>query len=475
IGKKIFVFLIIHRDLVAAVDILFPELSISPITLPQTFEGTPTEALKTVQKKIQQAEKEREAVLKKAWTYVQFEKDLQITFDFVSSQRERHQNENKIRRTQEACFLNGWVLAAKVPLLEQRLATLGKEWVLSQRDPLPNENIPIQLKNHSWVANFDILTRLFGLPNYTEIDPTPFVAVFFFIFFGMCMGDFIYGLLMALVCFMGTSKIKMPESSKRFIRMFGWVGVSSMIYGALTGSWMGDFFDYLPPAFSFLPAIKKGLTIVDPLKNPILIIILALCIGLVQVLIGLLIGFAKEWKRKNYGPAIMDKLGWFIFIVSIVVFVITIRFAPTGKNAASYLVIACALFLVGTQGRSKKNPIQKVLSGIISLYGVTGYLGDVLSYSRLFALGLTSSIIAMLARTLAQVMGETPYIGWLIGLLVLLIFNVFNLLMSGLGAFVHSARLQYVEFFTKFYEDGGKEFQPFKFKTKYVRLSQGRS
>ncbi len=169
--------------------------------------------------------------------------------------------------------------------------------------------------------------------------------------------------------------------------------------------------------------------------------------------------------------AIKDHLSWFVFLVAIVLYIVGIAALPLLASVALPVVIGSAIFLVATQGRHQKNPIMKFLSGLMSLYGLVSYLGDTLSYSRLFALGLSSTIIAILARTLGSLFGGYPYIGWLLALMVALVFHIFNLLMSGLGAFVHSARLQYVEFFNKFYEDGGKNFKPFGYKTKYVKIS----
>ena len=253
--------------------------------------------------------------------------------------------------------------------------------------------------------------------------------------------------------------------------MLGWGGVASIGVGMATGSWLGDVFDYLPSFLAAVTQFKKALTIIDPVNNPLPMLIFSLALGIVQILVGIGLSFVKEWRRKHFAVAIMDHLSWFVFLLAIVLYLLGMTGIGALKSIALPMVVGSALFLVATQGRAKKNPVMKVLSGILSLYGVVSYLGDVLSYSRLFALGLSSSIIAILARTLGMLFGGSPYIGWLIGLLVALLFNVFNLLMSGLGAFVHSARLQYVEFFTKFYENGGREFKPFGYKTKYIKLS----
>ena len=153
-------------------------------------------------------------------------------------------------------MITGWAIEETIPAIEERMKSIGKEWVISQRDPDPGEDVRIALENGPWSRNFDVLTNLYGLPNYTEIDPTPFVAIFFFAYFGICLGDAVYGLIVALIGFLAPNFIQMPDSSKRFFRMLAWGGIASMIFGALTGSWMGDTFDYLPSFLGFITTLK---------------------------------------------------------------------------------------------------------------------------------------------------------------------------------------------------------------------------
>jgi V/A-type H+-transporting ATPase subunit I len=468
-GRNVVVFLVVHRDFLPHLEEILQEIGATPVVLPQAFEGTPREASERIRVRMAELVRERERLLGKAVLYARFERDLKLAHDYYASLLERRRKEQEILHTRETVVISGWVRAEDIGKLEQSLKALGNEWVLFVRNPQPGENVPIDLRNGSWTKNFEVLTRLYGLPNYWELDPTPFLAPFFFLFFGICLGDVIYGLILALLGFLAPGFLKVPEGTKRFFHMLGWGGVASILVGMGTGSWLGDTFDYLPKALRAVTSFKRSLTIIDPITNPLPMLIFSLLLGLVQVLVGLFVSFVKEWRRKNYASAIMDQLGWFAFLLAIVVYIGSTQFALLKPFALPFLV-GTALFLVATQGRQKKNPVMRVLSGILSLYGVISYLGDVLSYSRLFALGLSSSIIAILARTLGVLFGSSPYIGWLIGLLVALLFNVFNLVMSSLGAFVHSARLQYVEFFTKFYENGGKEFQPFSYRTKYVKV-----
>ncbi|HSV32035.1 MAG TPA: V-type ATP synthase subunit I [Atribacteraceae bacterium] len=470
-GKRHLVLVVVHRVWWERLESYLQESSLTPITLPQAFEGTPAEAIQKIQNKIVSLEQDREQLIEEVRTRQKHEQELKISYDFLESVLEQRRKEAMALKTLETCQISGWARAEDIPRLEKQLTHLGREWVLFHRDPRNDEVVPIELKNNSWVNNFSVLTHLYGLPNYSEIDPTPLVAIFFFLFYGLCLGDVIYGVVLALAGFIAPAILKIPASSKLFFRMLAWGGIASIAVGLLTGSWLGDFFSFPPPALSFLGSIRSALMVIDPLINPLPMLIGSLLIGIFQILVGIFTGFLKEWKRGNRLVAIMDRLSWFIFIIAILLYIASMAFVPGLRTAATALVVVMVVFLIATQGRTKKNPIMKVLSGIMSLYGLVSYLGDVLSYSRLFALGLATTIVAVLARTLAELFGGAPYIGWLIGLFVFLLFHLFNIAMSGLGAFVHSARLVYVEFFTKFYESGGKKFQPFSYKTKYVRFA----
>jgi len=469
-GKNLIAFLVIHKEISEALEKIIQGMSLSILVLPQAFEGTPAEAKKQIEQRMEALLVRQKELLRKAALYSKFERDLKIAHDYYLTELERREKESILLQTSETAIFSGWVRKRDIPLLEKVLKSKGQEWALFCREPHPDEDVPVFIENNRWVQNFEVLTRLYGLPNYREIDPTPLVAGFFFLFFGICLGDVIYGLILALLGFLGASALKIPESTKQFFRMLAWGGVASLVIGILTGSWLGDLFDYLPPSLAALKVLKQRLTLIDPINNPLPMLVFSLLLGIVQVLVGVMVGFVKEWRRKNYAKAVMDELGWFIFISSIVVYLVVFSVSSSYTSLVLPVVIGAAFFLVATQGRHQKNPIMKVLSGILSLYGLVSYLGDVLSYSRLFALGLSTTIIAILARTLSTLFGSSPYIGWLIGLVIALIFHLFNLAMSGLGAFVHSARLQYVEFFTKFYENGGKEFKPFGYRTKYIKI-----
>jgi V-type ATPase 116kDa subunit family. len=225
-------------------------------------------------------------------------------------------------------------------------------------------------------------------------------------------------------------------------------GISSAIWGALFGGWFGDMFGI--PALWF-----------NPLNDPMTMLVFSLALGVIQIFTGLGMKAYINIKNGHIIDAIFDQGFWLIFLTGLLMLAI-----PNFMKVATVVALIGALGLVLTQGRSKRGVIMKFLSGLVSLYGLSGYLSDVLSYSRLLALCLSGSVIAMVMNTLARMLGG-GVLGFILGLIILIVGHVFNLAISGLGCYVHSSRLQYVEFYGKFYEGGGKPFSPFKLSLKY--------
>jgi len=241
----------------------------------------------------------------------------------------------------------------------------------------------------------------------------------------------------------------------------------------LTGSWFGDMIDSFP-IFEAIRDIKNSVKITDVMYDPMPFLGLSLFLGFVQIIFGLFIAFFDNLRRKDYIGAIGDQGGWITFLLGLASYILVRSGMLSSSFSTPSLILTCigAGILVATQGREKKHIISKLLSGILSLYSVTSYLGDVLSYSRLLALGLATSAIAMIINTLTLQLFHIPYLGWLMGLILFTVGHSFSLAVNVLGAFVHSLRLQYVEFFSKFYKAGGKPFSPFNMDARYVQVAE---
>jgi V/A-type H+-transporting ATPase subunit I len=341
-------------------------------------------------------------------------------------------------------------------------------------DPAPEDHPPILLDNPLWARPFGPLTKLYGMPSYKGIDPTVLMAPFFFLFFGMCLGDGGYGLIMGAFFLFALVRYKLSGDTKNFFVLLLLGSVSTIMVGAVTGSWLGDMVDAFG-IFSFIRPLKESVVLLRPMSDPITFLGISLALGVVQILFGILIAMWDALRKGDIIAALGDQGGWFMLIVGILVWGAGSMgmggegLILTGKGLAAL----GALTLVATQGREKPGVIRKAVFGVLSLYNVTSYLGDVLSYSRLLALGLATSAIAMIVNTLTNLVSGIPYVGWVLAALIFFGGHLFSVVVNVLGAFIHSLRLQYVEFFSKFYSGGGRIFSPLKFETRYTNITDG--
>jgi V/A-type H+-transporting ATPase subunit I len=364
--------------------------------------------------------------------------------------------------TVRTCF---WVPTAALPALQKQVETVGPNVAFVVSDPAQEDHPPTLLNNNAFAGPAEMLTGLYSPPVYGHRDPTGPMAPFFFLFFGMCLGDAGYALVMAGILLMLFRKYrKIPSDMKTFMRLFLSGAVATFLYGLFTGSFFGDLIDKFS-FVAFLRPLKETLLIVDPMKNPMAVLGLSLLLGIVHLMFGLAIAAYDEIREGNIIDAVGGKISWIFFVVGLVAGL----GASGGLRSASLCVAAvgaCLIFWYA--GRGTKNIFLKIGSGLYALYGSTAYLGDILSYSRLLALGLGSAVIGSVINMFGVMIADVPYVGWLLAAVIVIGGHVFSLLINLLGAFVHAMRLQFVEFFGKFYSGDGIPFKPLRFQTQYV-------
>ena len=444
---------------------------------PLELSGTPIDILDDISKELQNIEEKRKIffdVSKKLyrenlWVYV--------AFDYLSILKSKKNIEKYIKQTKKVIIIEGWILKKDLNELKNTLYKKFKELEIVFSDPKKTEDIPVALKNNIFVEPFESVTELYGIPKYTEFDPTPLFAPFYFIFFGMCLSDAGYGLFITALSYFALLKFKFEGMVKKFFGLFFLGGLSTFIMGAIMGSWMGDTLDYLPKNILFIKTfLIDTISLLDPIKNPMPLLLISLSLGVIQIYTGFIIKFIANIKENKIKTGLMDQGSWLILISGILLFIVasTIGSLAGFKIIAKYTIWAGLLFLILTQGRSNKNIILKVAGGVISLYDLIGYFSDILSYSRLFALGLSTAVLAVVVNNFVMLFKDIPIIGIIAAALVFILGHLFNMIISGMGAFIHSTRLQYVEFFTKFYEGGGTPFKPFKVITKYIKVQISR-
>ncbi|MEW5901539.1 MAG: hypothetical protein AB1715_08780, partial [Acidobacteriota bacterium] len=368
-------------------------------------------------------------------------------YDLYHNERERILSSRLLGETEKVIYLEGWVMAADEGKLRAVLEPYAEASDLCLRPPHLDEEPPVMLDNPKPVRPFEVITRLYGLPQRGTIDPTLPLAPFFFIFVGLCLSEAGYGAVISLLSLLYWKSAKPKGNALLFTRLLFLLGISNIILGTLVGGWFGF-------------PIRK-LLLIDALQEPMKFIILALGLGFIQVWFSTLLGLIGGLKQKNTIQAIFVQGGWLLLVPSLVIY------ALTKNGTAGILALAGAAGVVFFAA-PKRNPLARFFGGLYSLYDISKYVGDILSYTRLFALGLSTGVIAMVVNTLARTALGIPGVGWLFAALVFLFGHVFNLFISFLGAFVHSMRLQFVEFFARFFQPGGKPFRPFRMEGKFV-------
>jgi len=331
---------------------------------------------------------------------------------------------------------------------------------------------PVKLRNNEFFKPFEFIIKMFGQPKYGDIDPTPFIAVTFLILFGIAFGDLLYGLFLSLICLFFMKKYSFDKGVVNFVKLFYYSGLSAAFFGAITGSWGGDLISdtYLSPNNSIL-RIKNTLTIIDPLKDIMTMLVSVIILGIVNQMYGVFIAMLSNIRDRNFRDAIFDQLSWLIFVPGAVITAgnfLAPNIFPANVIDIGYKAMILGLIMIFLGGFLKSTSIiNRMIKGflniygIISSYGISSFLSDTLSYLRLFALMLATSSMAMSFNLIAFMFKDMYLIGPILVILLLFITHLINLLLSILGAFVHPVRLLFYEFFGRFYSNGGEEFKAF--------------
>ena len=437
------------------------------------FTKTPKNILEDISKELKSIKEKRGIISDASRKLYRENLSLYLAFDYLSLLKSRKDIEIYLKMTKKVIIIEGWILERNIDIMKKRLFNKTNELEIIFSDPDENDDIPVALDNNKFVEPFESITELYGIPKYKEFDPTPLFAPFYFIFFGMCLSDAGYGLIIAALSYFSLSKFKFEGMVKKFFRLFFLGGLSTFIMGAIMGSWMGDTLNYLPENMLFIKTfLIDTISLLDPIKNPMPLLLISLSLGVIQIYTGIIIKFIANVKENKIKTGLMDQGSWLLLISGLLLFIIANAISSLAGfiDITKYIIWAGFLSIVITQGRSNKNIVLKAAGGVLSLYNTIGYFSDILSYSRLFALGLSTAVLAVVVNNFVMLFKDIPFVGFILAALVFIIGHLFNMVISGMGAFIHSTRLQYVEYFTKFYEGGGTPFKPFQAITKYIKV-----
>lgn len=430
----------------------------------------PKEKIEVLERAKNELKSEIDKLIEEIKSLDEYRNDIELFFDHLKLRKEKYDVLSKLGLTEHSFLLEGYIPEKYSKKLKSKLES-EYEVYIELFDPEDESIAPKEFENNAFVSPVEGITETYSMPSVVDIDPNPIMSFFYYLFFGMMFSDAGYGLLVMLVCgYLGFSK-RLEKIKRKTYRMFFYCGLSTTFWGLMYGSFFGSMINTVSVTF-FNKDIALKPVWIDPVSEPLTLLIFSIALGLVQILVGMGIKFYMLWKQGKKIDAIYDVGFWMLVLTSIGIFAAGFALnISVVSTIGIVLTIIGALGLVFTQGRHSKNIVGKIFGGIISLYDITNYVSDALSYSRLMALGLATGVIANVVSILGSIAGS-GIVGAISFILISIIGHAMNFAINMLGAYVHTNRLQYVEFFGKFYEGGGRKFNPFRMNTEYHLIGE---
>jgi V/A-type H+-transporting ATPase subunit I len=401
--------------------------------------------------------------------------EIVVYREYLLNERARLEAAHDITRTERCSVITGYVREVDVDSL-QKLCTDFGGIVCVTGDSTGGDSTPVSVTNSKWLKPVEILINMFGLPVYSTFDPTVFLAIPFFLFYGLCLGDVLYGAVQIGICLYFMRKYKQSTGVHNFMMVFLYGGIAAMVGGALTGSWGGDLISetYLGKG-NAIARFATSLRIIDPLQAAFQFLVIVWVIGALNQFYGVGLAIYKAARRRDYASIVYDCVGWLLFLPAISALLFIGTKWGIGFRYGYLIALATGAVLLFLGGARQGKGVGKVLMGLVNLYGIQSsygagsFLGDVLSYSRLLALGLTTSMLGSAFNMIGSLV-KVPVVGVLLGGVVLLFGHLLNYFMGAMGAFIHSARLILLEYFGRFYEGGAPRFHRFGFWSEVVKI-----
>ena len=457
-----YIYVLVHRDAEQECMSYLKMHGFARATFP-AMTGTVGEILGKLDIKLMELAGELNSVADRIKSLADGRKDIEVLHDSLIMEQEKLSAASRIIVTRRAFLIKGWIpseLAAKAK------ESIESKFIVSVEitEPGKDEEPPVLLRNKGIAEAGEPVSKMYSLPNSREIDPNLIMTIFFVNFFGIMFGDGGYGIIMALFAGYVLRKFKLEDETRKFIKLIFWCGISTIFWGAMFGGWFG------------IESLSKYALWLNPVEQTELFLSYSLLFGVIHMYVGFGIKAANLIRNKQYLDALFDVGSVLIFYTGIILVLLPYVPAVDGDAVAplvrigQYVAVAGAALLLATQGRNSKNLFGKIFGGLPSLYNAVSFLSDVLSYSRLVALGLATGIIATILNELSTTFSLPMIIKIIVSVPILLIGHGINFAINALGAYVHSSRLQYLEFFGKFFTGGGQPFRPLKPNTKYVTL-----
>ena len=444
-------------------------------------EEIPAERKQKLEAQIAQIQAEIAGIKDDINAHAKDREELKIIGDYYRMCAEKYEVLGTLPQSKRTFIISGYAAKEVIPAVEKAIGE-AYDCVIDVEELKEDEEPPVLLKNNGFSESVEGVLESYGLPHKGEIDPTTIMSFFYVFFFGMMLSDAAYGAIIAIVCLVVLKKFpRMSAGMRKSMKMFMYCGLSTLVWGVLFGGYFGDVVDVVSSTF-----FGKELTIKPlwfaPLNDPMKLLIYSMGFGLVHLFVGLGIKGYMLLKDGKVLDFFCDIVLWYIFLIGLIMMLLPSDiFASIAQTKivfpAALVTLSKALAIIGAvglllmSGRSSKNPALRLALGAYDIYNITGWLSDVLSYSRLLALGLATGVIASVVNQMGSMLGKSVF-GVILFIVVFIVGHTMNLAINLLGAYVHTNRLQFVEFFGKFYEGGGKPFEPFRAETKYVDIKE---
>lgn len=450
--------IIAHRDSDEAVNEVMRKVGFTLVSFKDI--GTIQDNIKKLREEREHNKSEIESLNDGLKEYLKYLDDFKIYYEYLTNEKLKITSSEKFLRTKNLDLIEGYVPTKILPAFEKSIQKVcADEYYFYTEDANKDSSeVPILLKNNKFVGPFEMLTEMYSMPKYNEIDPTPFFAPFYFIFAGIMIGDLGYGLLVFIATMIAIKLFNLDKASKRFIIFFNYLSISAMIFGLIFGSFFGGIIT--------LPAL------INPAEDTTEMLLLSLLLGGIHIFFALGIKAYMDLRDGKPKDAFYDVGLWYMVLVGAIGFGIS-KFKPINPIVEKILFYSMIIAMVGivlTGGRSEKTVGAKFGWGIYALYGISSYIGDFVSYLRLMALVLSGSFIGVAVNMIAGMLFGSSIIGKLFAIIIFIVFQAFNCFLCYLSAYVHTARLTYVEMFNKFYEGGGIPFKKMIEESKYFNI-----